>query len=171
MNRFVGRLISKAHSRNAQRIALVSWDSEEDTRRLAGLMAAAFTQQLSAKCALIISEGVRIDRMESDAYDTIYLPDVEVPGLSDRIASALVEVGRAYPLQVFAGPSAAERDRTPAAKAQLLSRCHGVIYAVPSNGLPRRALKVLQDFGKNSESHLMGIFPYETLTNGEAGHG
>lgn len=166
MNRFVGRLISKAHSRNAQRIALMSWSSEEDTRRLASLMAAAFTQQLSAKCALIISEGVRIDRVENDAFDTIYLPDVEVPGQADRVASALVEVGRAYPLQVFAGPPAAEWGQTPAAKTHLVGRCHGVIFAVPSRGLPRSALKTLQALSKEQEFQLMGLIPYETTANG-----
>jgi hypothetical protein len=158
-NRFIGRLLSAAHARNAQRIALLAWDDEESARAVGSILAAAVSRQLGQTCALVVAEGIRVQRHSMDSFDVLTVPDVEVPAQA-AVAEAIAEASRAYPVQFFVGPAVSEWEEAAPQKALMATRCHAALFIAPEEGLPRRALKTMETLRKTHNMQVLGIVPY-----------
>ena len=57
VNRLVGSLMKSIHDAGAKSVAVLSWDSEDESRAVAAALAAAVSRQLDKKCAVVVSES------------------------------------------------------------------------------------------------------------------
>jgi hypothetical protein len=158
-NRFIGRLLSAAHARNAQRIALLAWDDEESARAVGSILAATVSRQLGQTCALVVAEGIRVQRYSMDCFDVLTVPDVEVPAQA-AMAEAIADASREYPVQFFIGPALNEWADAAPQKVMMATRCHAALLVAPADGLPRRALKVVESLRKAHGIQFLGVLPY-----------
>lgn len=158
-NRFIGRLLSAAHARNAQRIALLSWEDEESARAVGSILAATVSRQLGQTCALVVAEGIRVQRHSMDSFDVLTVPDVEVPAQA-AMAEAIAEASRSYPVQFFVGPSINEWAEAAPQKVMMATRCHAALLVAPADGLPRRAMTAIETLRKAHSIQFLGVVPY-----------
>ncbi len=160
INKAVGQMIASVHNSNARRVAVCAWSNDDHAIAIASLMASSFGNQLERKCAVIISEGVRVRHEEFGLHDAVYIPDVDISTIAGKVDEALGEANKLYAIQFVVGPALQGWDSAQKPKTDLVSRCHGVFILVPESGLPRNAIKLITNIQTRHKIKILGIIPY-----------